>query len=1234
MTGFQSSIPGYPRYAMIIDAEKGLYHLRIHNTQLDDEGEYQCQVGPAANQQPIRASSRLSVIVPVKSLTISGSKTSESSYYSTPKKPNLYAAEVKEGEKLVLICYASASKPPPRVKWFRKNTELLPEASRTYYNKTIVNNKYVLFTTESSIILYPKTDEQYSCEVQHPGLVKPLRATAFVNILTVPDRPVIDGFKEGDAVTVSESLTLTCTSKRGFPPPKVVWYRNGVEVDRSFIITNRNEVVNSHMFVVTVDDNQAVYKCSASNSLTPRPLEAAIRLNVLFLPTKVTISGPSEAKLLQTIAIKCTTRPSNPPPRISWFVDGNASSSGTIETKSDGGNAWIVISTLTLTITSKDPSVKTFTCQAESSALRDTVFATHKVTVIYPPNIPTLLGHNEGSPIPVGTLKKFKCTTLGGNPPPTLKWFREDREISGITSVTGSGVSSELVIRPEPEDNGVTYKCQASSAALTQPYEVSFTLIVHYPPEKATITIEPSVVKANETVKVECITSESNPASVIEWRKNGKNVINAHEEIRGKKKNENGLKNGEITRSWFTFTASAEDDGSVITCLARNPLIESSLTRDDLVLTVFFKPSFKDIETRLLLIEGENKVVNLSLKANPKVQRFRWRRVTGKAANGFEEQTEVLPSHSMRTNGSLLYIWSISRNDSGRYVVTASNEFGHSKTYLTIDVHYSASIVEPINVITSSAKRELLPQEGDPYIELHCRIDSNPSAKVQWRKEDKEQNIDWFRAKLREEKFPQRQTSILTVLNISRSDSGTYTCSAFNGIGTSAVVERVHLHVQYKPQIVNDALKVASEVDADFAKIGCSAKGYPNVLFVWSIDGKERRNGSKYKIINLDKHISDGGRFDLFQSELIISKVGESDFGKYRCRAYNHLGSDETDVELVRRSVPDSPYALRLVNISHDWVQLEWQPGFDGGLEQSFRIRYRRVTREEKAEENHFEYHYASPASNQAVIRGLQPDTEYHFTVTGRNKLGESLMSREFLKVKTQPLPSGSSRSNSVYEEHRLGQSVTENTPFLIGCIVVVLLLFASSSAFIIVYCHRRKHNEPTGNGKGAVADTVSDQSPFLISSNTALQSMCNCEPTLPCVVLPEMREDDGHQFESTKCLYFEVRSMFLSDYKDCAAKLMPLIATLPSQPDILMNQIKDDSINHSICCEEQFKVVDGSDSSECHQQEHNDLAMLCRTPRVSIVGPEYVATSTTASHAGHSPLSTVPEEAEAEEVV
>lgn len=62
ITGFSEKIPGYPRYSMIGDRSYGVFNLRIQNASLDDDAEFQCQVGPAKNSDPIRTAANLTVI--------------------------------------------------------------------------------------------------------------------------------------------------------------------------------------------------------------------------------------------------------------------------------------------------------------------------------------------------------------------------------------------------------------------------------------------------------------------------------------------------------------------------------------------------------------------------------------------------------------------------------------------------------------------------------------------------------------------------------------------------------------------------------------------------------------------------------------------------------------------------------------------------------------------------------------------------------------------------------------------------------------------------------------------------------------------------------------------------------------------------------------------------------------------------------------------------------------------
>ncbi|OTF80809.1 sticks and stones-like protein [Euroglyphus maynei] len=93
-------------------------------------------------------------------------------------------------------------------------------------------------------------DEEYRCQAEHPGLSKPLRAMAIINIYRQPSIPVIDGYKNGDLINYQEKLTLKCTSINGYPPPTIIWYRNGVEIDRTstkILMANGRHELNIHV---------------------------------------------------------------------------------------------------------------------------------------------------------------------------------------------------------------------------------------------------------------------------------------------------------------------------------------------------------------------------------------------------------------------------------------------------------------------------------------------------------------------------------------------------------------------------------------------------------------------------------------------------------------------------------------------------------------------------------------------------------------------------------------------------------------------------------------------------------------------------------------------------------------------------------------------------------------------------------------------------------------------------
>ena len=69
--GYSRSIPGNPRYTVLGNDGNGEFSLQITDVQLEDDADYECQVGPALYNQPIRHKAHLTV--QCKCLVCSGS---------------------------------------------------------------------------------------------------------------------------------------------------------------------------------------------------------------------------------------------------------------------------------------------------------------------------------------------------------------------------------------------------------------------------------------------------------------------------------------------------------------------------------------------------------------------------------------------------------------------------------------------------------------------------------------------------------------------------------------------------------------------------------------------------------------------------------------------------------------------------------------------------------------------------------------------------------------------------------------------------------------------------------------------------------------------------------------------------------------------------------------------------------------------------------------------------------
>ena len=128
---------------------------------------------------------------------------------------------------------------------------------------------------------------------------------------------------------------------------------------------------------------------------------------------------------------------------------------------------------------------------------------------------------------------------------------------------------------------------------------------------------------------------------------------------------------------------------------------------------------------------------------------------------------------------------------------------------------------------------------------------------------------------------------------------------------------------------------------------------------------------------------------------MYIEDVGSTDYGKYKCVATNVLGSDEHTIQLNIKSHPDPPEDLQALGVTYKSVTLTWQPGFDGGFKQRYRLRMRKEGSE------HFFTVDVKEDMTTFEVGDLQPNSEYSFTIMAHNKIGESNYTSSPVKAKT-----------------------------------------------------------------------------------------------------------------------------------------------------------------------------------------------------------------------------------------
>uniref|UniRef100_A0A8D2JJI0 NPHS1 adhesion molecule, nephrin n=1 Tax=Varanus komodoensis TaxID=61221 RepID=A0A8D2JJI0_VARKO len=793
----------------------------------------------------------------------------------------------------------------------------------------------VMLASDSSSVLScritPESSDnqrQLLCRASNIAAPIPVAVGFTMNVLFPPQPPVIRGY-DGPVVKAKDNLVLTCVSLSGNPLATLQWLKNDEVISTNWETDEANQLSRSSLSLrITADDNMATVSCQALNTVLPAPLQASMVLPVVFPPEEVKITGSSSAQENKEISLSCSTSSSNPPVLLRWLLGWREinATEATVSEAANGG--MITVSNLTY-ITNREDNGLPLVCEAFNEAIMYTKTDTVTLRVTYPPQKVWIDVPPPETYFRAGTKVKLSCFASGGNPAPRLEWYKVGEHLRDGTSSGSAGniVSKELILTTSPSDNLAIYRCNAT-----------------VPPLHVTITTEDKEPRRGQTVTLTCKSGSSHPPATA-----ARVSPRASFSISGR----------------VTLVVSSADHGKRVECHAYSPILSEGVN-SFYQLTVLFPPEFS-CEQPLVVqtVEHEAVLLPLLVSASPPEITCRW------IFLGEVLLTEGSPRYHLRDGGSL-EIWNVTRADTGLYKIHCENPEGYNETTILLDVQYSPSI------------RSI----GDPtYVDLGgtaeivCQADANPAPEsmFQWRwLGDLEQNLEELGIELRSEGLVGR----LHVQEAQRAHAGLYECQVDNGISPAAR-SSARLIVRCKFPIIKGPgeRKVAASGDGrSQATLQCSAQGVPMVFFSWA------KSGVSLDLPNSRHTVATDHEGSLHTSTLTIANVSAVlDYATFTCTARNELGVDTLDIQLLSTSRPDSPTGLKVVDVSHNWLALEWTPGFDGGLQQSFRVRYHWPGAPSFLYVDVF-----PPQSTAFTLTGLYPNTLYNVSVNARNGLGES----------------------------------------------------------------------------------------------------------------------------------------------------------------------------------------------------------------------------------------------------
>uniref|UniRef100_A0A7N5KTI0 Hemicentin 2 n=1 Tax=Ailuropoda melanoleuca TaxID=9646 RepID=A0A7N5KTI0_AILME len=840
-----------------------------------------------------------------------------------------------QGMEVSVSCSASGY-PTPHISWSREG-HALREDSR------------IRVDAQGTLIIQgvaPEDAGNYSCQAANEVGTDEETVTLYHT-----DPPSVSAVKAVVLAAIGNEAVLVCDVS-GVPPPRVVWYRGGLEM----ILAPEGSSSGTLRIPAAQERDAGVYTCRAVNEIGDASAE--IRLEVGHAPQLMELPRDVTVELGSSALLACRAM-GRPPPMVTWRRgDGQplGPGRGSRTRQPDSGVLFFE------SVVPEDQAL--YVCEAQNVFGKVRAEARLVVTGHVPPQI-------ASSASTVRVLERqpvsLPCIILAGRPFPERRWLKAGLPLPAGSRHSVRADGSLHLDRALQEDAG-KYSCVVTNTAGSQHRAVE--LVVQVPP-RIQPTATHHVTNEGVPVSLPCVASGV-PTPTITWTKET-NVLTS----RGP--HYNVSKDGTLV-----ITRPSPQDAGTYVCTATNAVGFSS---QEMRLSVNTEPRIHvngshdaDEPLRVTAKAGDEVTLDCEAQGSP-APLVTW-------TKDFRPVPSVTDRHRLLPSGSLR-LAQAQVGDSGLYRCIASNPAGSASQ------HYVLQVQVPPQVQPGPRVLKVLAGE---ILDLNCVAEGTPEPQLNWSKDgaalqgggpegsvhfsaiqtsdaglyrceaSNSAGMDAWELELRvlepphweadetsgllervvgenaslpcpargtpkpqvtwrkgPSSEPLRGRPGLEVLDdgslflasVSASDSGDYECQASNEAGSTS--RRAKLVVYVPPSIREDGRRAnLSGMAGQSLTLECDANGFPAPEIVWFKDGQPIPETGRHRL--LDKPWA-----------LHFPRIQEGDSGLYSCRAENQAGTAQRDFDLlvlIPPSVMGAGAAQEVLGLAGAKVELEcWTSG-------------------------------------------------------------------------------------------------------------------------------------------------------------------------------------------------------------------------------------------------------------------------------------------------------------------